>query len=296
MKKIYLLLLLYGFYWTSSVAQVTTPNNIQEALSDEDAFLDSLSWLYPEKTGTLSFRLGYTNHAYFAGRDYDIKQYMLMPSITYQHKSGVYADLSGLSYSQSNPMYEMTMASVGYMGIVGSNFWFFGEYSRTFLTKPDPDNPNPIPNALTVFAMYDLGKVMPSVAYAYMFGDETTQRIIPSVSGYFAKKLNGFIDRITFSPGISVTLGTTNSYYFNYVPTPNPGRFPPVTLTPTLYATEHFGVMAYTLSAPVSFRMKSLRLTFTPNLIKPVKLYSAEDITTNRKVNFSVSLYYSLGI
>lgn len=298
MKQVfYIILLLLGGVLTAN-AQIT-PNNIQETISDEDAFLDSLAMLFPEKNATLSFRVGFTNHAYFAGRDYGIKQSMLMPSITYQHSSGVYADLTGLSFSQSTPKYELTMASVGYLGTIGSNFWFFGEYSRTFLTKPDPEYPNPIPNALTLYGMYDLGKIMPSVAYAFMFGDETTHRVIPSISGYFAKKTSGFIDRISFSPGISATLGNTKSYYFTYVPTVVRFTQPPfirTVLDPVLQANDHFGLMAVTISTPVTFRSKSLRFTLTPNFIKPVRLYPDEDINTKRKFNVSASIFYTLGL
>ncbi len=282
-----------------SVTAQVIPDPIQETISDEDAFLDSLALLFPEQNSSLSFRLGFTNHAYFAGRDYGIKQSMLMPSISYQHSSGLYADLTGLSFSQSTPMYELTMASVGYLGTVGENFWFFGEYSRTFLTKPDPEYPNPIPNALTLYGMYDFGKVMPSVAYAFMFGDENAQRIIPSISGYFAKKTKGFIDRISFSPSVSATIGNAKSYYFTYVPTViRSPQFPFIqtVLNPILNENDHFGLMAFTISTPVTFRMKSLRFTLTPNFIKPVRLYQAEDISVGRKLNFSASLFYTLGL
>ncbi len=272
--------------------------------ADEAAFLDSLAeYYFAELPSNLTIRMGFTPHVYFAGRDYGINQYSFMPSITYNHKSGLYADITGISYSSSAPMYEITLASVGYMGMAGSNFLYFGEYSRSFYLDATANAANTVPNSISAFATYDLGGITPILGYSLLFGSESVHRIMPGISTRFKTGKVGFINNISFSPSISATLGSSKSYS-NTVQTTIQTRIKQILAgrgggaipTPTVVETvqNNFGLMAFTVALPIAITVQNFRISITNNFIKPVKLYSTEDITTKWVYGLNASISYSV--
>ena len=290
--------------------------------------IDSLLQL--EENSSITFRLAYTSKALFAGRDFGITQTALMPDITYYHKSGLYAELTGLSYSKSTPKYELTFLSAGYTGFVG-NLLYSAEISKTFYTQPDPENPNPLPYALALTGSYDIGKISTNLGYTFMFGSETAHRINFGPS-FFKKWTNiGFIDRLSINPGLNLVLGNQSSNYsqnwntiasgintstgtgtgFNALAAQRQLNNPnlPAVIRQRLIAmlkkngttanvatapTNYFGLMAYDLSLPLSATVGAIRFSLTPHIIKPVKLFSTEDISTKLNSYFSFSVTYTL--
>lgn len=312
---------------------ILTANAQKPTLSIEE--IDSLLQL--EDQSYMTFRLAFANKALFAGRDFGTNQSLLMPDITYFHKSGLYAELTGLSYSKSTPQYELTYLSAGYTGFVG-NLLYSAELSRTFYTQPDPDNPNPLPNGLMLSGSYDIKKVSVNLGYTLMFGSETAHRITFGPS-YFQKWTNlGWLDRLSINPSLNLIIGTQssnygqiwNSYASNLNPTLGTGtvgagainvqtalanlanpNLPPIVRqnilrrlklagvnpganTNTTTTQNYFGLMACDVSLPISATKGDFRLSFTPHLIKPVKLYSSEDISVKLAHYFSLSLTYTL--
>jgi hypothetical protein len=306
MKKSTLISFLILCFWGNAFSQIMPEKANSKitvkptATSTEDDFLDSLAMYFDDALpSSITIRMGYSPQAYFAGRDYGIKQYSFSPSIMYSHSSGLYADVTGLGYSSSVPMYEVTLASLGYMGMKG-DFLYFGEYSRSFYT--DATATNSLPNSISLFGIYDYRNIIPMVGYSLLFGSDTpTTRIILGLSTRLKTKKIGFIDNITFSPGISATLGTSKSYsntiqsrIQTIIKQGGPGRGGIVTPVVVETVTNNFGIMAYTLALPVALTIKKFRMSITGNFIKPVKTYSAEDITTKWVFGVNTSLSYSI--
>ena len=162
-----------------------------------------------ELPSDLIFRIDYYSKVLTAGRDFGTSQYGISPSITYYHKSGIYGGLTSNLYSQSEPRYAMTDVTLGY-----SNFFKFAEnwsYTATFDHYFFNPTSNLLSNSLAVYTNYDFGKVNVGTSYSFFFGgNETGNRINPSIGGYFKIKNVGFIDKITFSPTLSATIATDN--------------------------------------------------------------------------------------
>lgn len=308
-------------------------NIINEQLSD--SFLDSLSNYFENnsfKNHFLSARFGYSNKALFAGRDYGINQSMMIPSLTYFHKSGIYSEISGFAYSQSEPKYQFTNIAAGYIGTL-DKFTYFAEYSRSFSASKEV--PNTLSNMFSGYGSYTYKKFNASVSYSFLFDNNSTSHlVVPSIGMNFSTKKVGFIDRITFSPSINTTFGSNNSFLNNFNPFPNPsgsgnpfangnmgatspwGSGPPPWVkadtsgtlqrpawlnntqngeNPTQQTNSKFGLMAVALSSPVSVKVKNYTFSFTPSLTKPIALTSSEMVSKRPLFNFSVGVSYNLG-
>ncbi|GAB4027361.1 hypothetical protein [Spirosoma gilvum] len=256
----------------------------------------------------LNIRLNYTSQALFSGRDFGVREWISTPSITYYAKSGFYADLSGYYLSQSKPHYEMTALSVGYLGILSNVIAYSGEFGRTVLIQRGQQNLLPY-NANTSLTV-NLGPIVSATSdYSLLFGNATAHRLRLSLSAYLAKAISASslgLKRISVIPTLTAILGTEISAYNLYQPNAVTGATSTTattrlarilqrlqakknaTTTDTGY--DGFGLMALDFSAPVRVTFSGFRIGITNHLVRPFKLYTDEDISTDMRYYADISL------
>lgn len=301
-----------------------------------DNFLDSLVNYFEnggEKTHFLTARVRYTNKALFAGRDFGVNQSMLMPSVSYLHKSGLYADFTGYAYSQSSPKYQFSNVSVGYMGFLGTRFLYSAEYGRSISSTQEV--PNVLANSLALQGSFTHKKLVASFNYSFYFDNsQSSHLLIPSVGLNLSTKKVGFIDKISFMPSINAVFGNSSSFQNTFNPT-NPttttsdgtaasrpwGTGPPPWIkadssqiaqrpswvtnggqptwgsnNPLLsQAQNSFGLLSIGISSPISVKIKQTTFSFMPNLTKPFAVNSFEQFSRKPQFNFSIGLSRSFG-
>ncbi|GAA4407919.1 hypothetical protein GCM10023187_29120 [Nibrella viscosa] len=280
---------------------------------------------------TVVTRLGYANRTLFAGRDFGINQYMITPGITYYHKSGINVDVTGYYFSQSQPLYELTALSVGYMHNVSDNLLLSVDLSRSFYTQTDAEFPALFPYNAYLSGSYDWGNWMAGLDYTFLFGNETAHRVRPRISYYMSWKNVGIFDRISLNPTLSATFGGDQISFEQLRPVSmltddnprlqaiannskqkangnansgkgngkskgsGPVAQPPVPPANNAIAQQsYFGLMCYTLSVPLRFTLGTVRVGTMYNLVFPVKLYPTESISTNPVSYFGLSLSHTL--
>jgi hypothetical protein len=282
-------------------------------MTDEemDSLIDSL--IINKPTSEFNISLGYQNRTLFAGRDLGIKQWNSVFNATYYHWSGLYADFSGFMYSKSDPKLQMTALSIGYMGDLTENLSLMADVGRMFETSPDPDFPSQLPYWTSISLNYSIGKLSPMVDYTLMFGTETANRLRFGVSYYQSYKKVGFIDRISLTPRFTSIYGnqdiTFSQYWlggslynidgtvvtnvkrnpFNQSVTKFGKRQQALTETQT-----YFGMMAFDFACGVSVTEGNFRVSLTPHLVKPVRLYVGEDIDTKWQFYYGISYGYTI--
>lgn len=303
----------------------------KEQLSD--SFLDSLVTYFENgggKTHFLTARVRYTNKALFAGRDFGVNQSMLMPSVSYLHKSGLYADFTGYAYSQSSPKYQFSNVSVGYMGVLGTKFLYSAEYGRSISSTKDV--PNVLANSLSLQGSFTHKKLVASLNYSFYFDDsQSSHLLVPSVGLNLSTKKIGFIDKISFMPSINAVFGNSSSFQNTFNPTTPTttegtttrpwGTGPPPWIkadssqiaqrpswvtnggqptwgsnNPFLSQTQNsFGLLSIGISSPIAIKIKQTTFSFTPNLTKPFVVNSFEQFSRKPQFNFSIGLSHSFG-
>jgi hypothetical protein len=317
MKLIYFLPKIMVFCGLLSVnfnafAQIKTEN--KRTITDEemDNLVDSL--IINKPTSEVNIGLGYQNKTLFAGRDLGIKQWNSVFNATYYHWSGLYADFSGFIYSKSDPKLQMTALSVGYMGDLTENLSLMAEVGRMIETKPDPNYPNQLSYWTSLSLSYSFGKLSPTADYTLMFGSETANRFRLGISYYQSYKNVGFIDRISLTPRITSIYGNQDITYSQYWTGGNlytaDSTSANITTTKrnpfnqlitklgkkqqTLAGTKsYFGLMAVDLACGISLTKNSFRISITPHLVKPVRLYVGEDINVSWQFYYGLSCGYT---
>jgi hypothetical protein len=184
----------------------------EEALLAELEAMDSLSLFslidnllsYEPIKSTVNVRLGYNGQVTTAGRDLGVNQYGLSPGVSYYHKSGVYGDLSGYWNSEFEPQYHLTVATLGYLGIIKSQWSYNLAYDHSFFNGVSSS----ITNSLSGGVSWTKKYLSANLNYSYWFGTETAHRLNPSLSGYFTiKPRKSFVSRIVIMPTASILLG-----------------------------------------------------------------------------------------
>ncbi len=181
------------------------------------------------KQSQLALRLGFTSDVVNAGRDLGINQNGLLPGISYFHSSGVFASLTGYWNSQSDPKYNLTVASLGYFGELGKKLTYSLSYEHSFYAnsvivevETDPltdeiaeildtsveiQSDNSLTSNASAGLLYDFKKFYVSTDYSLFFGNDVAHRWDWRITGNFRKKnILGF-DRITLLPSISILMG-----------------------------------------------------------------------------------------
>jgi hypothetical protein len=208
-KKLTLLLCLSVFYL--SFSQETNPKeNKTDALIDDlleqnqiiDSFLASYS-----KYQFLYLTVNYNNDTYFSGRDIGIDQYNISPRITYLHYSGLYGSVSGIYYSEFDPKWDLTTATIGYGKSFGKKktYRYSVSYSRYFYN-------NGIDNLFTNDISASIGiknkkrTLGTSLSGSYLFGNDGSFQIASNSFVAFNLFKTAKI-KLDFKPQINVVAG-----------------------------------------------------------------------------------------
>lgn len=308
--RFHLLILLFflGIH-TSINAQTASEKHISMSDSEMDNLIDSL--LMDKPTSEFNIGIGYQNRTLFAGRDLGIKQWNSVINASYYHWSGLYADLSGFLYGQSSPKLQMTALSLGYMKDITDDFSVSADIGKMIETNPDPNFPNQLPYWTSLSLSYNINKFMPNADYTLFLGNETAKRLRLGISYYQSYKEVGFLDRISLSPRITTIFGNQDITYAQYwaggslyttdsatAIVRNPFNQKLTRLGKRLQALQnssqsYFGLMAVDVVMGISAIKNNFRLTFTPHLVKPVRLYVGEDISVNWQFYVGVSCGYT---
>ncbi|SKC85602.1 hypothetical protein [Ohtaekwangia koreensis] len=259
--------------------------------------IDSLLQLEDTGGSQLAVRVGYNSNVLSAGRTLGIDNFGLAPGISYYHSTGLYADVTGFWSKDFEPSYYLTVASVGYLHTFSKRFSAMAGYDRYFYSEDNDDNYIPYKNTLSLTPILELHPVTISLNYAYYFGDAQVHRITPGVSIILQKRNWKGISRIAITPAFFALFGNDIITEVRYPETVRELIRRVRQGLPWYEVTERneFGLMNYTISAPLSVTYKNFNLTFTYNYNIP-KALPGETLTYSESSFLSGSLSYFIGL
>ena len=264
--------------------------------------IDSLMAMESVRGSIFSLHIGYISEVSNAGRTLEVKQYGFNPGISYFHKSGLYADVTGYWNSQLDPKYDLTVLSVGYFGVISKVATYTVSYDHSFFTETEPDLDLPprlvelllpplLNNTLSTGFNLDFNHIETSIDYSFLFNDESAHRLRFEVTGDFKKNGFWFMDRASLRPSASVLLGNQDIISVSYSPEALADRrFPFV-----IEENNAFGIMNYQLSLPVLLALSPFQLVFEYNYNIPKSL-PGENYEYDNNSFFSIDLYYNFAI
>lgn len=244
--------------------------------------IDSLLVLQQlEERSQLAVRLGYNSNVFSVGRTLGIEQFGLAPSVSYYHKSGAYADVTGYWSKDFEPSYYLTILSAGYLHIFSKYFSILGNYDRYVYNTSIDDQYIAFKNTLSVTPYFDYKFLSLRADYSFYFGNQTAHRVMPSLSINIVKRKFLGIDRISLSPGFLVLLGNEKSTIIDGT---------------EIREENVFGVMNYAFTSPLYVRHKdwSFFIGYTYSIPKQL----ATEITVPPKsgyISAGITYYIDLG-
>jgi hypothetical protein len=153
----------------------------------------------------LAVRLSYNSNVLWAGRTLGIDHFGLAPGLSYYHKTGLFADISGYWSKDFEPTYYLTIFSGGYMHVFSPRFSIIASYDHYLYNLEDEYIP--FNNAITISPYVDLKAVTFRLDYSFYFGERTVHRLMPSLGLNLRKKGLLGIDKVSFTPGVYMLLG-----------------------------------------------------------------------------------------
>ena len=290
---------------TRSQGTVSAADSLDAAMDNILTLEDSLSIFHLidsfirlptlELRSQLALRMGYNSNVASSERTLGINQFGLSPGISYYHKSGAYADASGYWSNEFDPSYYLTILSAGYLGSISKRWSVLGEYSRYFYSDTGPDVTVPFKNSLALSNFYDLKPLIFRLDYTFFFGDKSVHRILPGVMLNLEKRNWKKINKLLFYPSFNVLFGSEKVTEF--VPLFSTLAQSLIRIRDGLPLFEEreqtrFGVMNYSLSAPLSISLKNWNflLAYTYNF--PQALQDEElGLENSGFISFSITRY-----
>lgn len=259
--------------------------------------IDSLLKLDPidvKQTSQMAVRIGYNSNIVADNRTLNISQFGLAPGVSYYHKSGAYADVTGYWSQEYEPDYYLTVASAGYLHTFSKRYSILGEYSRYFYNQPKDSTVSvPYTNNVGLSNYFEFKPVILRLDYYLYFGDKTAHRIMPSCGLNLVKRNWLGLDRVSFYPSVSVLFGSEEITTYEFYP------FPLLRYRlglPVIFENHHteFGVMNYSFSAPISIIKKDWAFLFSYTYNLPKSL-PGEDLSLQNSgyLSFSITRYFS---
>lgn len=295
---------------------------LAELENDSSSLLSILEDILDESyiKSQLSIRMGYTSNITNAGRNFGIQQYGLNSGVAFYHKSGLFADVSGYYNSDQDPKFNTAITSVGYMGVFGPRWNYYLSYDHFFYGKPkdiDYVIKYPLSNSLNASTNFLINGFNVGVDYSFLFGDETAHRGRLNLSYYLSFKKVGFIDRINFSPNLSMLVGNANvtSIVFNqemarensklliqqigwrqfrYLYN-NDRAFLKLLLSEE-ESNNSFGIMNYSIFIPISFSIEKTTLLLNYSLNFPIALPGETNFDTTPNSYFSATVLFTFSL
>jgi len=186
------------------------PSDIDELLN-ELFVVDTLAVLqaYDDlKGGFLYASISFDEQAYFSGRDFDIDQFGLAPSLTYLSSGGTYLFAGGSYYSELDPAWDL-------FALGGGQFWSLGtekqwsvsaSYTHSFLGE-DREGLNT--HRLSSSASYKLDPLQLNVAGGYLFGADPSYYLTSSITYETTLAQIGTF-KLTFEPNLYLLFSQQN--------------------------------------------------------------------------------------
>ena len=250
------------------------PSDIDELL-DELFVVDTLAVLqaYDElKGGFLYASISFDEQAYFSGRDFDIDQFGLAPSLTYLSSGGTYLFAGGAYYSELDPEWDLFALGAGQFWSLGTKkqWSVSASYTHSFLGE-DSEELNT--HRLSSSVSYKLDPLQLHVAGGYLFGAESSYYLSTSVS-YDATLAKIGTFELTFEPSLYLLFSQQN-----IIEQVSIFRFT---------ESSVFDRVNSQLELPLTLDNNTLDITLSYTLNFPNNIFEDEDLSTSGYVSISL--------
>lgn len=258
---------------------------LDEMFFNEQQFLDEMM-LAGISQDFLYTSLTYNSNTFFSGRDTGVDQFNMIPQMTYFHKSGFNATLSGIYYESFDPKWDFTSLSLAYFNTIGaSNSLFYNlGYTRYFFTGDAGSFTNSLD--LSVGITNKKRSLGTTLAGSYLFGDSNSFQLVSNSFLSFDLQRTAS-SAVRFRPNVSLVVAQqTISFIRPQLVNGQPQL--------VLFSYDVFDLLNTQVNFPISLTSKSwdFELGYTLNL--PNAVTTESDLPTTGFVSLSIGYMFGL--
>ncbi len=259
-----------------SLAQNSEPEEPLEIdeLLDELFIVDTLAVLqaYSDlKVGFLYASISYDEQAYFSGRDFNIDQFGLAPSLTYLTSGGTYLFAGGSFYSELDPAWDLFALGAGQFWSLGTKkkWSVSASYTHLFLGEDSEElNTHRLSSSLS----YKLKPLQLNVAGGYLFDADPSYYLSTSINYEMNLAQIGTFE-LTFEPNLYMLFSQQNIIeqvsFFRYS------------------ESTIFDRINSQLLLPLALDNKTLDVTLSYTINFPNNIFEDEDLSSSGYVSIS---------
>ena len=161
-----------------------------------------------QPTSDLNVRFGYSGNVLTAGRNFGLDQHGISPGISFYHKSGFFADLSGYWNSEFSPSYALTLITAGYLKPLSKNFSLSINYENWFFNLSEEyESAEGINKSFGGSLSFLYNHWFATLDYSYLFGEGSSHRVITALVRQVKIPAFWKFDKISISPSFSTVFG-----------------------------------------------------------------------------------------
>ncbi len=274
-----ILLVLIVNVWQVQAQEASLDSLIDVILSEDD-------WLSLPDSGKryhfIYANVDYGNRTIYAGRDLGIDQVNLTGQLFYFHPSGLNFGIGGIWYSEIEPHYNATIASVGYRQSLSKDkkFSLRGSYDRYFTSKSDSAEDYSIDNGFNASLSYYSRAFSSRLGGSLLTGTETIPQVTWEAAGHITLYKFGLFNDITLDPSLLFFFSTQTIE----ISGSGSGNRPTGT-------KETFGLMNTHVKLPITLTVGDFDLELGYNIHFP-KDDPAEAESNKVTTSFNISLGY----
>lgn len=290
MKKYLTLFLCFSGVFISFSQELPTKdkeiNDMIDSLFEKDQIIDEVLASLSNYQ-LLYVSINYNNDTYFSGRDIGIKQYNISPKITYLHSSGIFANISGIYYSEFEPKWDLTTATLGFGKNFGKEktFKYYASYSRYFYN-------NGLNNAFSNDLSAGIGirnkkrTIGTQLSGSYLFGNDQSFQIA-STSYVTFKLFKTKKSQLDLKPQLSIIAGNqTIELARSYIQNGH--------LITDYTKNNVFDLINTQLSLPLEFSINSFDFELGYNMNFPSPIGNESNLKNTSFFNFSLAYLIDL--
>ena len=169
--------------------------------------MDSILYGIDEQSSEFNFYSSFNSNVAILGRNSGIDQNGLSLGSSFYHKKGIFLDFAGYINSGSNPNYNLTTLSIGYMKLLGSRFYINAKYDRWIYNLGSDAEPPSFENSASIASSFNSNNWSSTLDYTYFFGNDQSIRI--TLLANYDIKIKAFppFNSIIMSPMGTMTFG-----------------------------------------------------------------------------------------
>jgi len=240
-----------------------------------------------EIASRLIMTMVYDNPVAYRGRDNGVRFYGVSPSVEYDHRSGLFASVSGTWLDKPGTNWDATGASVGFGRSIGDDWFGSLSYTHLWWSSASPQSKSVLDNSLDLQIDWSgtLLSAAAELSYAFSKSSETTLFLtVTAPLTVFERAGRG---SLVFEPGLTGVYGQQDaSLQTARNQKANKDNAPAANVK----KRKIFAVMDYELKLPLSYRRGAYAFGASYTLVAPLNIVDASTSTLFGVLSFEVSM------